>query len=199
MFWTCLLLELICWIVNFWRIFLHNLKKIIWDWRRFFWALWSIAVTTLLTTHTYYLLPDSDNRCTVMGGSRPMTPRRVKRRNVNSKSSHPLTYQPRQDQQPPPYFRKSSAYGSARSSGRSSTRRQRATTHNPISKYLEQQHQYSFQQRSEYLLSNFYLVFWLGNWTSLLFSQYWMSPLRRMILIDHHSRRHSRSYFLQPN
>ncbi|KAK7576298.1 hypothetical protein V9T40_012584 [Parthenolecanium corni] len=90
---------------------------------------------------------DSDNRCTIMGGNRPMTPRRVKRRNVNSKSSHPLTYQPRQDQQPPPYFRKSSAYGSTRSSGRSSTRRQRATTHNPISKYLEQQQQYSFQQR----------------------------------------------------
>lgn len=84
-----------------------------------------------------------------------MTPRRVKRRNVNSKSSHPLTYQPRQDQQPPPYFRKPSAYSSTRSSGRSSTRRQRATTHNPISKYLEQQQQYSFQQRSKYPLSNF--------------------------------------------
>lgn len=95
-----------------------------------------------------------------MGGSRPMTPRRVKRRNVNSKSSHPLTYQPRQEQQPPPYFRKSTAYSSARSSGRSSTRRQRATTHNPISKYLEQQQQqqYSFQQRGEYLFIFSYLI-----------------------------------------
>lgn len=114
----------------------------------------SLEVTLILTIFIILLL-DSDNRCTIMGGNRPMTPRRVKRRNVNSKSSHPLTYQPRQDQQPPPYFRKSSAYGSTRSSGRSSTRRQRATTHNPISKYLEQQQQYSFQQRSEYILSNF--------------------------------------------
>lgn len=77
-----------------------------------------------------------------------MTPRRVKRRNVNSKSSVSLPqYQQRQDQQPPPYIRRPLSYGSTRSSGRSSTRRQRASNHNPVSKFLEQQHHHQQQQQ----------------------------------------------------
>ena len=93
-----------------------------------------------------------------------MTPRRVKRRNVNSKNSGtlPLYQQPRQEPQPPPYIRRPLSYNSTRSSGRSSTRRQRMSHGNPVSRFLEQQHQHqqqqqqlSYHQQSKYTIQNF--------------------------------------------
>ncbi|XP_065216577.1 uncharacterized protein NKAIN [Planococcus citri] len=89
---------------------------------------------------------DSDNRGTATSGSRPMTPRRVKRRSVNSRGTLPPQYQQRQEQQPPPYIRRPT-YGSTRSSARSSARRHRASTHNPVSRFLEQQQQLSFHHQ----------------------------------------------------
>lgn len=92
---------------------------------------------------------ESDNRSAMIGGSRPMTPRRVKRRNVNSKTVVTLPqYQQRHDQQPPPYIRRPLSYSSTRSSGRSSTRRQRVSNYNPVSKFLEEQHHHQQQQSS---------------------------------------------------
>lgn len=76
-----------------------------------------------------------------------MTPRRVKRRSVNSRGTLPPQYQQRQEPQPPPYIRRPT-YGSTRSSARSSARRHRASTHNPVSRFLEQQQQLTLHHQS---------------------------------------------------
>lgn len=87
-----------------------------------------------------------------------MTPRRVKRKNINSKYSSPHTYQPEQHQQLSSFNRKTTLLRNSRLSGTSSTRRQRISTlRDPVSKFFDHQRHHSVHEGSKFclILKNF--------------------------------------------